>query len=104
MARIADLYVAHRGLTAATVGGTGHTQACQAFDQAVAATATAERNGREPLAYLTGYLQACATAGGKAPEGEALQRFLPWVIDPGDTTGSHGHDSPAIIQSGPSPS
>ncbi len=55
-------------------------------------TATAERNGREPLAYLTGYLQACATAGGKAPEGEALQRFLPWVIDPGDTTGSHGHD------------
>ncbi len=184
MARIADLYVAHRELTAATVGSTGHTQASQTFDQALAVmdtvrreqaaiyslhpaakkvlatldrewdglarhrdfpdieldnnaaeralrtpvvgrknyygsqtewaahlaarvwtiTATAERNGCEPLAYLTGYLQACATAGGKAPEGAALHRFLPWVADPGDTTGSHGHDPPGIIRPGPSPS
>lgn len=42
-------------------------------------TATAERNHHEPLAYLTEYLNACATAGGKAPEGPALDRFLPWI-------------------------
>lgn len=40
--------------------------------------ATAERNGREPLAFLTGYLNACATAGGKAPAGPALEPFLTW--------------------------
>src|SRR5688572_20433134 len=33
-------------------------------------TATAERNNREPLTYLSEYLQACAIAGGKPPEGE----------------------------------
>ena len=31
-------------------------------------TATAERHHHEPLAYLTGYLSACADAGGKAPQ------------------------------------
>jgi len=68
-------------------------------------TATAERNGREPLAYLTEYLQACATAGGKAPEGQALQRFLPWLPDPSDTARSHD-DDPSLdttIQPGPAP-
>jgi transposase len=34
-------------------------------------TATAERNNREPLTYLSQYLHACALAGGKPPEGEA---------------------------------
>ncbi|HEY2764487.1 MAG TPA: IS66 family transposase [Pseudonocardiaceae bacterium] len=57
-------------------------------------TATAERNNREPLTYLTDYLQACALAGGKPPEGEALQRFLPWLPGPGDTTGSRDNDPP----------
>ncbi len=57
--------------------------------------ATAERNDREPLAYLTEYLQACATAGGKAPEGQALQRFLPWLPDPSDTAGSRD-DNPML--------
>jgi hypothetical protein len=72
-------------------------------------TATAERNGREPLAYLTEYLQACAAAGGKAPEGQALQRFLPWLPAPGDTPGSRDDDPPESIQpdaavpTGPSP-
>jgi transposase len=52
-------------------------------------TATAERNGREPLAYLTAYLEACATAGGKAPEGPALEEFFVWRGDPdgGDAAG-----------------
>ncbi len=40
-------------------------------------TATADRAGCSPLAYLRGYLDACAQAGGKAPEGAALARFFP---------------------------
>ena len=59
-------------------------------------TATAERNNREPLTYLSEYLQACAIAGGKPPEGEALQRFLPWLPEPGDTTGSRDNDPPPL--------
>lgn len=57
-------------------------------------TATAQRNGREPLAYLTEYLQACATAGGTAPQGCDLDRFLPWKPDPHDHTGSRDHNPP----------
>jgi hypothetical protein len=45
-------------------------------------TATAERNGQEPLTYLTEYLKACAIAGGKPPEGRALQPFLPGYPNP----------------------
>ncbi|WP_239405372.1 hypothetical protein [Frankia sp. Cj3] len=58
-------------------------------------TATAERNGYEPLAYLTGYLNPCAAAGGKPPEGMALERFFVWLPDPGDTAGSRDPDGPA---------
>jgi hypothetical protein len=63
-------------------------------------TATAERHHHEPLTYLTDYLDACATAGGKAPEGQALQRFLPWIPD---LTGSRDHNPPKIISLGASP-
>jgi transposase len=66
-------------------------------------TATAERHHHEPLTYLTDYLNACAVAGGKAPEGQALDRFLPWIPDPADPTGSRDHDPPQIIQPGPAP-
>lgn len=55
-------------------------------------TATAERNHREPLTYLNDYLQACAHNGGKPLEGQALQRFLPWLPGPGDTSGSRDND------------
>lgn len=189
VARIADLYVAHRGMAATEVGSAGHTQARQAFDQALdtmdtvrreqatiyslhpaakkvlatldrewdglarhrefpnialdnnpaeralrtpvvgrknyygsharwaadlaarvwTITATAERNHREPLAYLTEYLQACATAAGKTPQGQALQQFLPWLPDPGNTPGNRDDDPPKAIQpdtgtpTGPSP-
>jgi transposase len=57
-------------------------------------TATAERNHREPLAYLTEYLQACATAAGKAPQGPARQRFLPWLPDPDDNPDNRDDDPP----------
>jgi transposase len=57
-------------------------------------TATAERNGREPLAFLTAYLEACATAGGKAPEGPALEEFFAWRGDPDSDSGeASGHPS-----------
>jgi len=62
-------------------------------------TATAERHHHEPLAYLTGYLSACADAGGKAPAGPALHRFLPWIPGPA-TAGSRDHDPPKISQPG----
>jgi transposase len=41
--RIADLYLAHRALGAAEVGSTGHAQAREAFDQALATIDTARR-------------------------------------------------------------
>jgi hypothetical protein len=66
-------------------------------------TATAERNGHEPLAYLTSYLEACATAGSRPPEGKALQQFFVWLPAPGDTTGGNNHDLREVIPPGPSP-
>jgi transposase len=55
-------------------------------------TATAERNGREPLAFLTDYLDACAAAGGKPPDGTALEQFFAWLPAPGDTADSPDPD------------
>jgi transposase len=60
-------------------------------------TATAERHGLQPLAYLTDYLTACAQAGGKPPEGPDLDQFLPWLPGP---IGSRDHDPPTINPSG----
>lgn len=51
-------------------------------------TATAERNDREPLAYLTDYLNACAAAGGRPPEDAALERFFVWLPTSAGTTDS----------------
>ncbi len=42
-------------------------------------TATAARHDIEPLSLLTGYLHACAHAGGTAPAGTGLDPFLPWT-------------------------
>jgi transposase len=63
-------------------------------------TATAERHHLEPLAYLTGYLGACAVAGGRPPEGPALDRFLPWT---GGPAGSRDQDPPKITDLGAPP-
>jgi len=63
-------------------------------------TATAERHHHEPLTYLTDYLRACAVTNGKPPQGQALDRFLPWIPAPTDT---RDHDPPKIIDLGASP-
>jgi hypothetical protein len=49
-------------------------------------TATATRAGLNPLAYLRGYLDECPRAGGTAPTGAALTRFLPWAMSTQDRT------------------
>jgi len=46
--------------------------------------ATASQNHLNPLAHLKAYLSACAGAGGKAPEGAALERFFPWAVSEAD--------------------
>lgn len=46
--------------------------------------ASASQNHLNPLVYLKAYLDACAMAGGKAPEGAALERFLPWAASEAD--------------------
>jgi transposase len=48
-------------------------------------TATAARHDIEPLSLLTGYLQACAHAGGTAPAGADLDPSCP----------GHPKDAPA---------
>lgn len=63
-------------------------------------TATAERHHLDPLTYLTDYLNACAAGGGKPPDSQALQRFLPWNHDTDEATGSRDHDPPDITNTG----
>ena len=58
-------------------------------------TATAERHHLEPLEYLT-IPSACASAGGKAPAGLALDWFLPWL----PSLPQSNHDPPKISQPG----
>jgi transposase len=70
--------------------GSGSVWAAELASRAWTITATADRAGYNPLAYLTGYLHACAAAGGKPPEGAALARFLPWAADPADLAAWRG--------------
>ena len=63
--------------------------------------ATAERNHREPLTYLTDYLDACAHNGGTPPEGAALDRFLPWKPDPDNPTGKRDHNPHGVVPPDP---
>jgi hypothetical protein len=44
--------------------------------------ATAEMAGLNVLTYLTAYLDACGRNGGRAPSGQDLERFLPWLAAP----------------------
>lgn len=49
----------------------GHLAAC-----VFSVLGTAVKNGLNPLTYLIDYFEACAEAGGTAPE--CIDRFLPW--------------------------
>lgn len=78
---------AERALRNSVVGrksyyGSGAVWAAELAGRAWTVTATAERAGLDPLAYLTGYLHACTAAGGRAPQGAALEAFLPWTTTP----------------------
>lgn len=59
--------------------GSGAIWAASLAGRAWTVTATAKLFGLNPLTYLTSYFEACARAGGKAPDGEALEAFLPWI-------------------------
>jgi len=66
--------------------GSGSVVSAQLASRVWTITATAERAGLNPLTYLGAYLDACAHAGGKAPQGQALARFLPWAAGDTDLT------------------
>ncbi|MEO7193408.1 MAG: IS66 family transposase [Pseudonocardiaceae bacterium] len=64
--------------------GSGSVVSAQLASRAWTITATAERAGLNPLTYLTAYLDECARAGGTAPTGQTLTRFLPWTAGTDD--------------------
>ncbi|MDN5934076.1 MAG: transposase, partial [Pseudonocardia sp.] len=64
--------------------GSGAVWAAELAGRAWTVTATAALAGASPLTYLTDYLHACAAAGGTAPTGPDLHRFLPWAASEAD--------------------
>lgn len=86
-----DNNTSERALRGPVVGrknyyGSGSVVSAQLASRAFTITATAERAGLNPLAYLTAYLDECARGGGRAPTGQALTRFLPWAASTDDLT------------------
>ncbi len=86
-----DNNTAERALRGPVIGrknyyGSGSVVSAQLASRVFTITATAERAALNPLAYLTAYLQECARAGGSAPSGTALTRFLPWAVSTDDLT------------------
>ena len=84
-----DNNTAERALRGPVVGrknfyGSGSTASAELASRVWTITATTERAGLNPLAYLGAYLHACAQAGGTPPTGAALDRFLPWALNPDD--------------------
>jgi len=86
-----DNNTAERALRGPVVGrknyyGSGSVVSAQLASHVFTITATAQRAGLNPLAYLRAYLHECARAGATAPTGEALTRFLPWAAGTNDLT------------------
>jgi transposase len=86
-----DNNTSERALRTPVVGrknyyGSGSVVSAQLASHVWTITATAQRAGLNPLAYLTAYLDGCAQAGGTAPHGQALTRFLPWTAGTDDLT------------------
>ncbi len=84
-----DNNAAERALRNPVVGrknyyGSGSVRSAQLAGQVWTVTATASLAGCNPLAYLSAYLDACALAGGAAPKGRELERFLPWSATAAD--------------------
>ncbi len=86
-----DNNTSERALRGPVVGrknyyGSGSVVSAQLASRVWTITATAVRAGLNPLAYLRAYLDECAQAGGTAPNGPALTRFLPWAASTEDRT------------------
>jgi transposase len=86
-----DNNASERALRGPVVGrknyyGSGSVVSAQLAGRVWTITATAERAGLNPLAYLRAYLDACAHAGATTPTGAALTRFLPWALSTQDRT------------------
>ena len=84
-----DNNTSERALRGPVVGrknyyGSGSVVSAELASRVWTITATAERAGLNPLAYLRTYLDQCARAGGRAPTGQALTRFLPWAAGTDD--------------------
>ncbi len=78
-----DNNTAERGLRSPVVGrknyyGSGAVWAATLAGRIWSITATIARAGGNPLEHLIGYLDACATAGGRPPDDDVLAGFLPW--------------------------
>jgi transposase len=91
-----DNNTAERALRGPVVGrknyyGSGSVISAQLASRVFTITATAARAGLNPLAHLHAYLDECARAGGTAPTGDALTRFLPWAATTDDLT-AWAHD------------
>jgi transposase len=86
-----DNNTSERALRGPVVGrknyyGSGSVVSAQLASRVFTITATATRAGLNPLGYLQAYLDECAQAGGAAPTGPALTRFLPWAVTTEDRT------------------
>ena len=86
-----DNNASERALRGPVVGrknyyGSGSVVSAQLASRVFTITATATRAGLNPLGYLRAYLDECAQAGGSAPTGPALTRFLPWAVSTQDRT------------------
>lgn len=84
-----DNNAAERALRNPVVGrknyyGSGSRWAAELAARVWTITATASRADCNPLTYLACYLDACGEAGGRAPRGSALTRFLPYTATKAD--------------------
>src|SRR3954453_9546210 len=108
-----DNNTSERALRGPVVGrknyyGSGSVVSAQLASRVFTITATATRAGLNPLGYLQAYLDEGAQAGGAAPTGPALTRFLPWAVSTEDRTAwardpRPQHDTDSDPRAGPAP-